>query len=363
MAFGRTQMTGKRLRIVFGSVMVVILALAIAQPAFLMTWTRLGKDKVDELRLAAYAGDVGALEWIALDLGFYGKVGLIVEMKGFASGRAAVKALESGEVDVATASDFVVAAKSFSNPGLRVLGNISYYRNKGIVARRDRGIVRPEDLRGKRIGVTIPSGAEYTLYLFLALHGLSDQDVSTVSLSPKEMVPAMQRGTIDAAITWQPHVQSLREALGEGNAATFEGGVFDVYLLVVTQEKDLAEKERAIKKLLRALVLAEDWAEKNPAAAKGLIAKRFSLDAEALEAQWQRMRLAVTLPQELLIAMDDEARWLRNREGGDNPGIPNYSTFVAAGPLRSVKPSAVTLFTPTGSTLPEDGFFQPAALR
>ena len=98
--------------------------------------------------------------------------------------------------------------------------------------------------------------------------------------------------------------------------------------------------------------IAEEWAEKNPAAAKELIAKRFSLDAEALMRSHCASR-----------AMDDEARWLRNHEGGDAPGIPNYSTFVAAGPLRSVKPSAVTLFTPTGSTLPADGFFQPAALR
>jgi ABC-type nitrate/sulfonate/bicarbonate transport system substrate-binding protein len=54
--------------------------------------------KIDNLRLGAYDGDVGALEWIAQERGFFDKVGLTVEMKPYPSGNAAVDAMRKGEV-------------------------------------------------------------------------------------------------------------------------------------------------------------------------------------------------------------------------------------------------------------------------
>jgi NitT/TauT family transport system substrate-binding protein len=348
-----------RARIVLGTIAVVALALLAVQPASLMEWAHLGAGGSGErLRLAAYEGDVGALEWIAHEKDFFGKVGLSVEMKGYASGKEAMVALNTGLVDVATASDFVVVAGSFTDPELQVLGNISCYRNKGIVGRRDRGIAKPADLKDKRIGLTSPSGAEYTLHVFLARNGLTDKDVTTVNLLPQGIVDAMTRGSIDAAITWQPHVQALQAGLG-ADGVTFEGSVSDVYLLLVTHKDVLAAKDKAMTKLLRALVLAEEWARSNPEQAKALIAGRFGLDAAAVEAQWRRMQLAVTLPQELPVAMDGEARWLAKRDGKTATAIPNYSTFVASEALRNVKPSAVTLSADTG---PTSGVRVPAAV-
>jgi hypothetical protein len=42
--------------------------------------------------------------------------------------------------------------------------------------------------------------------------------------------------------------------------------------------------------------------------------------------------------------MDSEPRWLDDQDGARN-SIPNYSLFVRADELMSVKPSAVTLLT------------------
>jgi len=338
-------MSGKGRRIALAVAAALAMALLAVQSASLIDWAGLvAPGGREHLRLAAYEGDVGALEWIAADKGFFGKEGLDVEMTGYASGKEAMDALKSGQTDVATAADFVVAAGSFADSGLRVVGNISYYRNKGIVGRRDHGVYGPADLKGKRIALTSPSGAEYTLYVFLAVNGMSDKDVTTVNLLPPDIVDAMTRGTVDAAITWQPHVQALQNRLG-ANAVTFEGSVFDVYLLLATRAELLATKDKAIRKLLKALVLAEEWARTNPEQARALIAGRFKLDGPAIEVQWRRMQLAVTLPQGLLVAMDGEARWLAAREGRQPTDIPNFANVVAADALRAVKPSAVTLFT------------------
>jgi ABC-type nitrate/sulfonate/bicarbonate transport system substrate-binding protein len=121
--------------------------------------------------------------------------------------------------------------------------------------------------------------------------------------------------------------------------------VFDVYLLLLTGQEKLDAESKAIRKLLRALVLAEEWAQQNPSAAKQFLARRFRLDADYVEAQWQRMQLAVTLPQDLLVAMDGEARWLAAQDGHAEVAIPNYSRFIAADLLKEVKPAAVGLFS------------------
>jgi NitT/TauT family transport system substrate-binding protein len=329
-------------KVALGFAAVASLAAFALQPSALMRW--LGCcEPTESIRLGAYEGDVGALAWIAQEQGFYEKVGLNAEIKGYPSGKEAADALRDRVVDVAMASEFVVASRSFTEPDLRILGSVAFYRNKGVVGRRDRGISAPTDLKGKRIGVTSPSGAEYSLTVFLALYGLTVQDVKVVKLSPQQIVSAIDKGDIDAAITWDPHVRAIEQALGP-NGVSFQGNGLDVYLLLVARQESAAQSSKANAKLFRALVLAEEWARTHPEEAKGYIARRFKLDPAYVESMWWRTQLAVTLPQELLTALDSEARWLDQQDSSQD-SIPNYSQFVRADELLSVKPAAVTLLT------------------
>lgn len=327
-------------KVALGFAAIASLAAFAFQPSALMRWLGCCGPQ-DSIRLGAYEGDVGALGWIAQDQGFFKKVGLDVTVTGYPSGKEAADALQAGTVDIAMASEYVVASRSFQEPDLRVLGSVAFYRNKGIVARRDRGIASPADLKGKRIGVTSPSGAEYSLTVFLALYGLTVQDVKPVKLSPQQIVEAITKGEIDAAITWDPHVRTIEQALGP-NGISFQGDGLDVYLLLVTRQDVVAKSGKAMTKLMRALVLAEEWVKAHPEEAKGYIASRFKLDPAYVESMWWRTQLAVTLPQELLTAMDSEARWL-DEQDGTRDSIPNFALFVRTDELLAVKPEAVTL--------------------
>ena len=93
-----------------------------------------------------------------------------------------------------------------------------------------------------------------------------------------------------------------------------------------------------------ALKLPEEWARAHPEEAKGYIATRFKLDPAYVESMWWRTQLAVTLPQELLTALDSEARWL-DEQDDSRDSIPNYSQFIRPDELLSVKPAAVTLLS------------------
>lgn len=339
-AFPGQWMDTRRARALAGALLLALALLAAMVVSRIFFHTGVQPQTI---RLGAYEGDVGALEWIARDMGFYDELGLTVQITGYPSGKEAADALKTGQIDVATASDYVVASRSFAEADLRILGSIAHYRNKGVIGRRDRGIHTPADLKGKRIGVTIPSGAEYTLTVFLALHGLTVEDIHPVHLLPAQIEEAIAVGTIDATITWQPHVQSIEKKLGN-NAVSFQGEGLDTYLLLVTRESRLMETGKALERMMQALLHAEDWAQARPQEARNYVARRFALDVAYVETQWKRMQLAVTLPQELLIAMDSQARWLAGR--GNRPDtIPNFAGFIWAQPLRAADASAVTLYS------------------
>ena len=75
--------------------------------------------------MGAYSGDTGALVWIAHDNQFFDRYGLEVELVPFEAGKLAADALLSGQVDVATAAEFVVVSNSFDHPDLRIIATLA----------------------------------------------------------------------------------------------------------------------------------------------------------------------------------------------------------------------------------------------
>ncbi len=118
---------------------------------------------VEKITLAAYAGETGALVYVAEDQGFFEENGLEVTIKDYESGKAAADALMDGEADIATAADFVFVSNSFDHADLRVFGTVATAEVKELVARKDKGITTIDDLIGKKIGVTKKSVVSFLL--------------------------------------------------------------------------------------------------------------------------------------------------------------------------------------------------------
>ncbi len=146
---------------------------------------------VKKVTLAAYAGETGALVYIAEDQGYFEENGLAVTINSYKSGKAAADALINGNADISTSADFVFVSNSFDYTDLRVFGTVSTFETKELVARIDKGITTTNDLIGKKIGVTKKSGGEFSLVTFLTFNGLLLQDVELVDLKPLERVDAI----------------------------------------------------------------------------------------------------------------------------------------------------------------------------
>lgn len=301
-----------------------------------------GPADVGSLRLGAYSGDTAALAWLAHEHGLFAARGLNVEMVPFEAGKLAVDALLAGEVDVATAAEFVVVSNSFEHPGLRIIGTVAIANNNELVARRDR-VREPRDLVGRRIGVTRKSAGEFLLGVFLTLNGLNVSDVELVDLPPSAIVTDLLAGTIDAGFTWDPNVYRMRRALAD-NAIGWPGQWWQQYYFVlVTTERWLTDNPALATAFLEGVLASEQHAKDDADDGKARLAQRFGYDPEYIDYSWPRHDFVVALPQALLLAMEDQARW--RMENGLSPEgrIPNYLTTLAPAPLAALRPQAVTV--------------------
>ena len=294
---------------------------------------------VEKITLAAYAGETGALVYVAEDQGYFKENGLEVTIKDYKSGKVAADVLMDGEADIATSADFVFVSNSFDRTDLRVFGTVATAEVKELVARKDKGITTIDDLIGKKIGVTKRSGGEFALGRFLIFNALSYKDVELVDLKPSEIVEAVLNGDIDAGFTWDPNVYDIKEELGD-NAISWPGGQ-DFYFVLLTKEDWIKNNPAAAERFIKSVLEAEDYIKDNSEEAKEFVKNRFGYESDYIDYSWPKQGFAVTLEQAMLISFEDQARWRINNKLTDATRVPNYLDYIYLDALEEVKPEAV----------------------
>jgi len=296
---------------------------------------------VEKITVAAAEYLTGALVYVAEDQGFFEENGLEVTLQGYESGKACADALIDGEADIATSAGFVFVSNSFEHTNLRVFGTVATIQVKELVARKDQGITALNDLMGKKIGVTKKSGAEFQLGVFLTFNGIPQEDVELVDLRPPEMLGAISNGDVDAVFVWDPYIYHIKKELGE-NAISWPGGE-DFYFVLLTKEDWLDKNPAAAERFVKSMLAAEDYIKDNSEEAKGFVKDRFDYESDYMDYSWPKQVYAVTLPQAMLILLEDQTRWRIEQGLTDATEIPNYLSLIYLDALEEVKPEAVTI--------------------
>ena len=58
---------------------------------------------------------------------------------------------------------------------------------------------------------------------------------------------------------------------------------------------------------------------------------------------WSRNQLALSLDQSLILAMEDEARWMMRSGLTTETTVPDFAAYVYSEALQDVKPEAVNI--------------------
>jgi NitT/TauT family transport system substrate-binding protein len=105
----------------------------------------------------------------------------------------------------------------------------------------------------------------------------------------------------------------------------------------------IQEKPQVIEKILRAMIKAEDFAEKNPAEAIAIVATKLEISEDEFLADWNNTIFDVSINQELILEMENIAQWAINQKLTDAGTMPNFLDFVYLDGLDSVKPESITI--------------------
>jgi ABC-type nitrate/sulfonate/bicarbonate transport system substrate-binding protein len=301
------------------------------------------RDKVEKVRLGVYADSICALIYIAQEQGFFKRYGLDVSIENYQAGVYAVSDLLADKVDVATATGFVLALRGFTRGDLRAIGSISSADTNEVIARRDRGIGKPGDLKGKRIGVSRGTANDFFLSTFLSFNDIRPGEVRIIDLKPAEMATALSEGKVDAVIIFPPSSDHIKKELAGKLVSWPAQGGQDYYFLMIALEELIKTRPRVVTGLLTGVLEAEAFLKQHEKEAQNLIMRELNLNRETVLNTWSRIHFRVGLDQSLLTLMEDEARWAIQNKLVDTGKIPNYLSLIYLDGLKEIKPEAVSV--------------------
>ena len=276
--------------------------------------------------------------FIAEAKSFWKEEGLDVEIKPFVNSRLALDALLGGSVDIATVIDYAVVLAAFQQQNVKIITTISTSeKHVNVLARKDRGILKPQDLSGKKIAVSSGTSGEYVLNRFLEINNVSQSDVKIVNLNPPDMIAAITRGDVDAIVTWQPHIYNAKNMLGN-NAVVFSSkGLYNHPFNVVVLEESLNTQKEAQKKLLSGLKKAEKFMKENRKESIEIVAKRLGMNAKDVEALWNNYSFKINIDPSLVNSLEEEGKWAKKVGIVKGAEEPDYKSLVYAEYVKNLK--------------------------
>lgn len=293
------------------------------------------------LATTPYAGAAPA--FVAVGKGYFEGEGLKVVVQSYPSGKAALDAVIAGSADVATVAELPVALAVTKGHPVAIFATLSTQTDYGVVGRADRGISAPASLKGKRIAVSAGTTADFLLDALLIRQRLSRADVQVIERKPGEMADTIQRGEADAISTWEPHVSDARQRLG-ANAVLFTStGIYESTFNLAAMRQFVNTRGEAVKKILRALVRAEQLMISDSAESERIVASAMKKSPDEARELLTKNRFALSLEQNLLVVMEDQSRWAVKNKVVELKGTPNFLDAVYVDGLGTVSPRSVTV--------------------
>ncbi len=285
-----------------------------------------------------------ALAQIAQVKGYYDQEGLQVTPLVFTYGKLALEAVLKGDADCATVAETPAMLALMNGADLMLLATIQISKQShAIVARRDRGIITPTDLRGKRVAISFGTSGHFFLDAFLAAKGVSRDGITLVNMQPERMPDALAKGSIDAVSTWVPFLAQAHQRVGPLAVSFFDDDVYTLTFHLVAKRDFTRKNPEKVRRLLRALLHAEQFGQDDPQSAQRVVAGFNEIPPAEVGALWNNSTSALSLDQRLVLALEDESRWAIRNGLTQRETVPDYLDFIYLDGLRAVKPKAVSI--------------------
>lgn len=239
-------------------------------------------EQPEKVRIGADSAAFSLQFRVAKAKGFFEKNGIDAEVQTFSFGIDTLNAAVLGQVDTAEGMDYAVASR-LAKGSLKVVGLINTPKEKNGELFVKGDIIKPGDLKGKKLGVAKGTVNEYIWARLLEKYKIDEKDVTLQYLqSAPEILAAIERGDVDAAFF---------DGANKAKAAKVEGvkSIGDYSLIgfrqrgyFVLQEGLVKDKPEVVTRLFNALEEATQYIKENPEDTADIAFKELKLPREAI---------------------------------------------------------------------------------
>ena len=240
------------------------------------------KEELEKITVANWSQPITEATNLLVDenKGFFKEKGIDLTVIPGAGGGDAIKNVLSGKADIAFTDPGSLYFALDQGEKLKVIYNIYPQNVFNVVSLKEKNITKPEDLKGKTIGVySLTSGTRQNLLVLLYKAGLSESDVKIVETGISNFAPLMQ-GQVDAtAATDTGLFLGKQKGLGDVNVMEVKDYLNIPSDVFVVTEQTYEEKKDDLQKFVEAYRNSAEWMLENPEEAATL-AKTYAIDGK-----------------------------------------------------------------------------------
>jgi len=154
---------------------------------------------------------------------------------------------------------------------------------------------------------------------------------------------ALVSGQVDAVAAWQPYIDRVTEKMrGEVVVWSVQEDQ-PSYTLVMSRAEWLSGRGDVIRRFLTSLIEAERYVVEHPDEAKLALGERLNYSDAYLAAVWADHDYSVALDQALVVAMEDQARWMIGNKLSSERETPSLVDYIHVDGLEAIRPEAVNI--------------------
>jgi NitT/TauT family transport system substrate-binding protein len=190
-----------------------------------------------------------------------------------------------------------------ANPNVPIKAVFMVYNKPpfAIIARKSRGVTKPKDLEGKKLGAPAPDGAYAQWPIFVQANGIDASKVTIENVGFPVREPMLAAGQVDAitGFSFSSYINLKDRGVPATDIVVLLMADYGVNLYgnaIIVNPKFAAEKPEAVKGFLRAFLKGLKDTVKDPASAVDSVIRRNDVAKKDVELE----RLHIALKENIL---------------------------------------------------------------